>query len=274
MIASISSSLLAPVNRPYQYFFACPDISSETNKLITKCSAWCAWTQIHQALWQQCRKGSSAAKSAAEAGHLKCGMRRLAANAGCDVGTMRRQIRKLAQAGILRVVENAPSLIHDPITGRIITRAKKGSISRIEIVLTLGQEHMKPLVHSTPTTTTLKVHSAATLKVHSAATSKSLIEINTDRQTSEKSEGVRLSSVQEAPQIKYPPRISPNANPKARVTQCPNKRNNSYAEDFRAASWTDDCWLRTKQMLQQQQLQRELENREWEKERMAMKCLS
>ena len=277
MYASISSSgnVLAPKNRCYQYFFASPDLSSETNRLITKASAWMAWVMIQQNLHQQFRTGD---KEAAIVGHLKCGLRQLASNAGCDIKTIRQQVRRLEQIGLIKILSKQPKLSVDAETGKLV---RKGRFPRVEIILNIGDEHLKPHKQKSESTGGISDPSnesnRGVLPVFNMGNSDPYQrdkELNTERQTSEKSEGVRLSSVQEATQIKYPPRIPPKTHSKPRANQYPNKRNNSYAEDFRAASWNDDCWLRTKQMLQQQQLQRELENQQWEKERMAVGCHS
>ena len=119
--------------KPCAYFFRMPDLSSETNAVITQASAWMAWTGIQQALWQQRRKGSAESKVAAELNRLHCGIRQLASNAGCDPGTMRRQCRRLARAGLIRIVEEVPQLVQHPVTGRLVSRKSKGPIKPVVI---------------------------------------------------------------------------------------------------------------------------------------------
>ena len=277
MYASISSSgnVLAPKNRCYQYFFASPDLSSETNRLITKASAWMAWAMIQQNLHQQFRTGD---KEAAIVGHLKCGLRQLASNAGCDIKTIRQQVRRLEQMGLIKILSKQPKLSVDAETGKLI---RKGRFPKVEIILNIGDEHLKPHKKKSESIGGISDPSnesnrgiVPVLNMGNSAPYQRAKELNTEH-PAENSYGTGISSDEKlAPPNKSISRISSAWRSKPRPNQYPNKRNNSYAEDFRAASWNDDCWLRTKQMLQQQQLQRELENQQWEKERVAMECHS
>ena len=277
MYATISSSgnVLAPPTRSYKYFFASPDLSSETNKLITKASAWLAWMMIQQNLHQQFRTGD---RAAAIVGHLKCGLRQLASNAGCDIKTIRQQVRRLEQMGLIKILSKQPKLSVDAETGKLV---RKGRFPRVEIILNIGDEHLKP--HKK------KSESIGGLSDPSKESNRGIVpvlnmgnsdpyqrdkELNTEH-PSGNSYGFGLSSDEKlAPPNKSISRISFAWRSKARGTKYPNKRNNSYTEDFRATSWIDDCWLQTKKMLQEEQIKRDLENRKWEKERLAMECHS
>ena len=189
------------------YHFKMPDLCSEANAVINKCKAKVAWTAIQQGLWQQRRKGTTAAKNASEMHHLLCGIRQLAANEGVDVVTMRRQCRRLAAAGFIRIIEEVPQLVHHPVTGRLVSRKSKGPIKPVVIVVTVQPYHRKPAtaeeakarkaeeeagtawwqsppkawVRSAPTTGTLEVQCAPTTWVRCAPTSESLKEFKTKK---------------------------------------------------------------------------------------------
>ncbi len=191
--------------KPCAYFFRMPDLSSETNAIISHASAWMAWTGIQQALWQQRRKGSAESKVAAELNRLHCGIRQLASNAGCDPGTMRRQCRRLARAGLIRIVEEVPQLVQHPVTGRLVSRKSKGPIKPVVIVVELRPEHLKPAnaeeakarrlagqawVQSAPTQSDLEVQSAPTPEVQSAPTSENPRELITEQPPDGHADGV------------------------------------------------------------------------------------
>ena len=195
--------------KPCAYFFRMPDLSSETNAIISQASAWMAWTGIQQALWQQRRKGSAESKVAAELNRLHCGIRQLASNAGCDPGTMRRQCRRLARAGLIRIVEEVPQLVQHPVTGRLVSRKSKGPIKPVVIVVELRPEHLKPVnaeeakarrlagqawVQSAPTQSELEVQSAPIPEVQSAPTSDKFREIRKEEPTNGNGEGVAMPS--------------------------------------------------------------------------------
>lgn len=195
--------------KPCAYFFRMPDLSSETNAIISQASAWMAWTGIQQALWQQRRKGSAESKVAAELNRLHCGIRQLASNAGCDPGTMRRQCRRLARAGLIRIVEEVPHLVQHPVTGRLVSRKSKGPIKPVVIVVELRPEHLKPAnaeeakarrlagqawVQSAPTQSELEVQSAPIPEVQSAPTSENPRELITEQPTNGIGDGVAMPS--------------------------------------------------------------------------------
>ena len=126
------------------YWFRMPDISSETKKLINKNRCGVAWSEINASLRQQERKGSTAEKAVALFGRLLCGIREMAANAGVTHTTMRRQVRRLAVLGLIKIEEQLPTLRHDPATGRIISRIAGRRPKPTVIILTLNESHMRP----------------------------------------------------------------------------------------------------------------------------------
>jgi len=126
------------------YWFRTPDISSETKKLINKNRCGVAWSEINASLRQQERTGSTAEKAVALFGRLLCGIRQMAANAGVTHTTMRRQVRRLAVLGLIRIEEQLPTLRFDPATGRIISRIAGRRPKPTVIILTLNESHMRP----------------------------------------------------------------------------------------------------------------------------------
>lgn len=275
MYASISSSgnVLAPPTRSYKYFFASPDLSSETNRLITKASSWLAWMMIQQNLHQQFRTGD---RAAAIVGHLKCGLRQLASNAGCDIKTIRQQVRRLEQMGLIKILSKQPKLSVDAETGKLV---RKGRFPRVEIILNIGDEHLKPNKKKSNSIGGISDPSNESnrgifpvLNMGNSAPYQRAKELNTETTTGNSSRFGFPLSEEQAPPNKSISRISSAGRSRPRPNQYPNKRNNSYAEDFRVMSWSDDSWLRTKKMLQEEQIKRDLENNLWEKERLAMEC--
>ena len=130
--------------KPESFFFRMPDLCSEANAVLNAAKAKVAWTAIQQGLWQQLRKGTTEAKVASQMNRLTCGIRQLAANEGVDVVTMRRQCRRLAAAGFIRIIEEVPQLVHHPVTGRLVSRKAKGPIKPVVIVVTVQPHHLKP----------------------------------------------------------------------------------------------------------------------------------
>jgi len=280
MYATISSSgnVLAPPTRSYKYFFASPDLSSETNKLITKASAWLAWMMIQQNLHQQFRTGD---KAAAIVGHLKCGLRQLASNAGCDIKTIRQQVRRLEQMGLIKILSKQPKLSVDAETGKLV---RKGRFPRVEIILNIGDEHLKPHKKKPESIGGIsdpsKESNRGIFPVSNMGNSdpyQRVKELNTEH-PAENSYGVGISSDEKlAPPNKSISRISSAGRLRFRPIQYPNKRNNSYAENLEAPkSWTetDGRFLQTMKRLEEEERQREAQNTLWEKERLSMDCLS
>jgi hypothetical protein len=280
MYATISSSgnVLAPPTRSYKYFFASPDLSSETNKLITKASAWLAWMMIQQNLHQQFRTGD---KAAAIGGHLKCGLHQLAANAGCDIKTIRQQVRRLEKIGLIKILSKQPKLSVDAETGKLV---RKGRFPRVEIILNIGDEHLKPHKKKPESIGGIsdpsKESNRGIFPVSNMGNSdpyQRVKELNTEH-PAENSYGTGISSDEKlAPPNKSISRISSAGRSRFRPIQYPNKRNNSYAENLEAPkSWTetDGRFLQTMKRLEEEERKREEQNNLWEKERLAMDCHS
>ena len=192
------------------FFFRSPDLCSEANAVINKSKAKVAWTAIQQGLWQQRRTGTTQAKVASEMNRLVCGFHQLAANEGIDVGTMRRQCRRLAAAGFIRLEEDTPQMVHDPATGRIISRRGKGPAKPVVIVVTVRPEHLKPAnseearsrkaalaqsapipeVQNAPQPIILEVQNAAIPEVQNAPISENYKELITEQPPDGHAEGI------------------------------------------------------------------------------------
>jgi len=198
------------------FHFKMPDLCSEANAVLNAAKAKVAWTAIQQGLWQQLRKGTTEAKVASQMNRLTCGIRQLAANEGVDVVTMRRQCRRLAAAGFIRIIEEVPQLVHHPVTGRLVSRRAKGPILPVVIVVTVQPHHLKPAtaeeakarkeeakagtawwqlalkawVRSAPTKGTRKVRSAPTTWVRSAPTSEIFRDLITEQPPDGHAEGI------------------------------------------------------------------------------------
>jgi len=280
MIASISASggvfVPAPKTRSYKYFFAMPDMSSETNRLVTKASAWMAWSMILQALRQQERRGDEAA---AMSGWLnKCGLRQLASNAGCDIKTMRQQVTRLEKVGLIRILRKQPKFAVSP-TGQL---KRKGRHPRVEIVLNVGLEHMKPQKaksdrgESPPMNESNRGESPILDRGESPPHHR-LRDLNTEpKQPDENTAGVGVSSAGEAaPPITYPAsRITPKPRSAAKAKEYPPRRLSAYGEaPAPAVTWTDPRFEQALQRCQDEQAARDLENAKWESERMAQSCV-
>ena len=277
MIASISASggvfVPAPKTRSYPYFFAMPDMSSKTNSLVTKASGWMAWSMIQQALHQQERKGDAAA---AMSGWLKCGLRQLASNAGCDIKTIRQQVIRLEKVGLIRILRKQPRFAISP-TGQLV---RKGRHPRIEIVLNVGLEHFQPPKaepnrgESPPMAEPIRGESPILNRGESPPHQRNK-ELNTE-QPNENTAGVGVSSAGEAaaPPIAYPAsRITPKPRSAAKDKEYPPRRLSAYGEaPAPAVTWTDPRFEQARQRCQDEQAARDSENAKWESERLAQSC--
>ena len=275
MIASISPSLLASGF----YWFRMPDISSETKRLINYSKCGIAWTEIHSAFRQQSRTGSSEAKAAAESHRLLCGIRQLAANAGVTPVTMRRQIRRLAELGLIRLEEELPTLQLDPGTGRIISRIPGRRPKPLVICVTLNQSHMKPSRgkkadiledRNRPTVDTLEDRNGSTLEDRNRSISKRDKELKKEHPTAN-SYGIGIVLAEKTS------RISSKGHLPYKMDQHSSRRKSPYSENLEVPkSWaeTDERFLQTMKRLEEEERKREEQNNLWEKERAAMECHS
>ena len=273
MIASISPSLLASGF----YWFRMPDISSETKRLINHSKCGIAWTEIHSAFRQQTRTGSSEAKAAAESHRLLCGIRQLAANAGVTPVTMRRQIRKLAELGLIRIEEDLPTLQLDPGTGRIISRIPGRRPKPLVICVTLNQSHMKPSKgkkadiledRNRPTVDVLEDRNRSTLEDRNRSISKRDKELKKEHPTANSS-GVGIVLAEKTSRISFTGRLG------HKTDQYSSRRKSPYGENLEVPkSWaeTDERFVQTMKRLEEEERKREEQNNLWEKERLAMDC--
>jgi len=144
--------LAAAADRPADwtdgvFYVLVPDISDETAAEISKAKAWPAWMAFCRSLRRRSRKGpSDKAKAAAKAGILDDeGIRGLARSIGITPKAMSRQVAALQAIGILAAFRPPASMTRDPDTGRIVRRpVKAGRVEACRIVLTVGQDHLRP----------------------------------------------------------------------------------------------------------------------------------
>ena len=279
MIASISASggvfVPAPKTRSVAakssfYWFRTPDISSETKKLINKNRCGVAWSEINASLRQQERKGSTAEKAVALFGRLLCGIREMAANAGVTHTTMRRQVRRLAVLGLIKIEEQLPTLRHDPATGRIISRIAGRRPKPTVIILTLNESHMRPngpkkcdILEDRfePIGENSEDRFEPTSEDRFEPTSERCKELNTDQPPSGDADGVSTpSAAAEEPTFGWA-KVAPTA-ARPPVDHPPTKPR--YAEPDRPCRpWTDDSaerFRRTTQRLKDEQAARDAED--------------
>ena len=105
----------------------------------------------------------------------------MAANAGVTPSTMRRQVRRLAVLGLIRIEEKLPTLRFDPDTGRIVSRIAGLRPAPVVIVCTLNEGHMRPSKpktikqpedHNRPTPVLPEDHNRPTPEDHNRPTSE------------------------------------------------------------------------------------------------------
>jgi len=254
------------------YWFRTPDISSETKKLINKNRCGVAWSEINASLRQQERKGSTAEKAVALFGRLLCGIREMAANAGVTPTTMRRQVRRLAVLGLIRIEEQLPTLRFDPATGRIISRIAGRRPKPTVIILTLNESHMRPNGpkkcdiledRSEPTGENSEDSFEPTSEDRFEPTSESSKNLNTDQPPSGDADGVSTPSAAaaaEEPTFGWA-KVAPAA-ARPPVDRPPTKPR--YVEPDRPCRpWTDDSAERfrlTRQRLTDDQNRRDAED--------------
>ena len=260
------------------YWFRMPDISSETKRLINHSKCGIAWSEIHSSFRQQARKGSQAEKAAADSHRLLCGIRQMAANAGVTPSTMRRQVRRLAVLGLIRIEEKLPTLRFDPDTGRIVSRIAGLRPAPVVIVCTLNEGHMRPSKpktikqpedHNRPTPVLPEDHNRPTPEDHNRPTSEmpeNLIteqnsKMNFEQPPSGDADGVSTpSAAAEEPTFGWATVAPAAARPP--VDQPPTKPR--YVEPDRPCRpWTDDSaerFKRTTQRLKDEQAARDAED--------------
>lgn len=249
------------------FWFKSPDISSETKKLINNNSCGKAWAEITSSLRQQERTGSKAEKAAADSHRLLCGIRQMAANSGIGRVTMRRQVRRLAALGLIRIEEQLPTLRFDPATGRIISRIAGRRPKRTVITITLNESHMRPSRpkkrdiledHNRPTPVLPEDHNRPTPEDHNRPTSESSKNLITEQPPSGDADGVSTPSAA----AEEPTFVWATAAPRPPVDHPPTK--SRYVEPDRSCRpWTDESAERfrlTRQRLADDQNRRDAED--------------
>ena len=241
------------------YWFRMPDISSETKRLINHSKCGIAWSEIHSSFRQQARKGSQAEKAAADSHRLLCGIRQMAANAGVTPSTMRRQVRRLAVLGLIRIEEKLPTLRFDPDTGRIVSRIAGLRPAPVVIVCTLNEGHMRP---SKPKTIKQpEDHNRPTSEMPENLITEQNSKMNFEQPPSGDADGVSTpSAAAEEPTFVYA-KAQPTAS-RRQVDQPPTK--SRYVEPDRPCRpWADDSaerFRRTTQRLKDEQAARDAED--------------
>jgi len=126
------------------FYFPMPDLSTETKSAITKAGAWPAFVAIMSALHHRGRVGPGGERHAAKnLQTISVGIRALARDIGADPKSIRRQLRCLAELGL--IVLHEPGVLHvaDPATGRIVSK-RQGRAAETRVVLTVTESHMRP----------------------------------------------------------------------------------------------------------------------------------
>lgn len=149
MLAAISSAVSAitsarPTTTDGYFWFRLPDVSDEIAAKITKASAWMAWTAIGRCLHDRKRRGrTEAERTGAANGRAGVGLHALARSVKCDVGTMRRQCRRLAELGLIVIHSPSRLDVRDPVTGKIVSKTL-GRCRATVIFLTVSEVHQRP----------------------------------------------------------------------------------------------------------------------------------
>ena len=177
MIASISTAIspsragrtqAASTTSTGWHFAPLPDLNRETKHRISEKSAWPAFVGICVALRQEGRAGNSPAvrQAAKQSQRVGIGLRHLARDMGLDVSTVRRQVKRLADLGL--VVAHRPNVqtVRDQDTGRIVTKSQ-GRCENTVIYLTITADHLRPAKAGTGAK---RSHPPAGPKVQSAPT--------------------------------------------------------------------------------------------------------
>lgn len=150
MIAAISSAVSAvlsqvppPATGRIRWFFKVPDLADETAAAITKANAWPTFIGICRAIHDRGRRGTDAERLAASNGMVGMGIKGLARSSGLDPVTVRRQVRRLAELGLVVVHRRGITDVADPATGRI-TANRIGRTPASLVYLTVTERHMRP----------------------------------------------------------------------------------------------------------------------------------
>lgn len=120
-----------------------PDLSDETAAAISKANAWPTFIGICRAIHDRKRRGTKVERLAACNGMIGLGIKGLARSSGLDPVTVRRQVRRLAELGLVAVHRRGITDVADPATGRI-TSNRIGRTPACLVYLTVTERHMRP----------------------------------------------------------------------------------------------------------------------------------
>lgn len=150
MVSAVSSAVSAvlgqvppPAAGRIRWFFKVPDLSDETAAAISKANAWPTFIGICRAIHDRGRRGTKVERQAASNGMIGLGIKGLARSSGLDPVTVRRQVRRLAELGLVVVHRRGITDVADPATGRI-TSNRIGRTPSSLVYLTATERHMRP----------------------------------------------------------------------------------------------------------------------------------
>ena len=150
MVSAVSSAISAvlsqappPAAGRIRWFFKVPDLSDETAAAISKANAWPTFIGICRAIHDRGRRGTKVERQAASDGMIGIGIKGLARSSGLDPVTVRRQVRRLAELGLVVVHRRGITDVADPTTGRI-TSNRIGRTPACLVYLTATEAHMRP----------------------------------------------------------------------------------------------------------------------------------
>lgn len=172
MVSAVSAVLTLPPAAGSAWskdcFFKIPNLRAEVKRQIGKAKAYAAWYGIFDAMNDQLIRGrTSQAKLDAAGGKVGVGIHAIARETGVNPSTIRRQLRRLEQIGLVVMVQTGRLHIHDPATGKITTKAK-GRTPPVMVYVTVLDEHLRPFKRKGA----LCNPSGGRLKVHNATPSK------------------------------------------------------------------------------------------------------
>lgn len=125
-------------------FFKMPNLRDEVKAGISKASAWATWTGIFDAKNDQVVRGrTDEVKAAAAAGTISVGLYAIARAVGISPSTVRRQARRLQDLGLVVIRQDAVLHVHDPATGKIVSK-RLGRTPPCTIIVTVTDDHLRP----------------------------------------------------------------------------------------------------------------------------------
>jgi DNA-binding transcriptional regulator YhcF (GntR family) len=125
-------------------FFKVPNLSDETKRLVSEKSAWPAFIGILDAMNNQIIRGRTPEiREAAALGVVGVGLSAIARAVGVNVSTVRRQVRRLEQLGLVAVHSPVKMVVTDPDTGRIRSKSA-GRTPPCTVYLTITEDRLRP----------------------------------------------------------------------------------------------------------------------------------